>query len=403
MFLARLAVKDVLGLRRRYSGLIVLIALAVTAVGGGLLLTGSAQAALKNNVGEGAAQRTISVGSSFGGARSALLDVPAVEAIRALPGVTQVDVSYTMGSALQVGGQPLGVALVPVRSTFPPPLVRQSRPVLYPLGPGEMVVPSEVEGVSLAGLLGRQVEVERSIALREGAARGKVERLTVVGLSDPAWQEDGQKAVYLDPDLAWRWYGQASPHGAVATIAEQGFREATVLTASAGQVDGVLRQIQARGLRATSVQQLSPALPDQLQLVRSLTRLMLVVLVLLSVVASAFLVRGLVFQRTREVGLLKALGYTGRAVWFVMASETVIVAWVGAVVGLVLATVVANTGRGLLPASALPLGTGRVLVPGLTLTVGTLAIAALVVLAGAALPLLRALRLDAARALRDWQ
>ena len=404
MFLVGLAWKDVVGLWRRYSGLSILVAVAVAAVGAGLILTMGADSALKNNVQEGVAQRTISVESNFDAQPDRLLDTAAVNSIKSIPGVEAVETSYSMGGALLLGGgRPLGMALVPVRATLPPPLVKTVRPATFPLASNEVVLPREVEGVALDDLLGKQVDFERSVALREGEARAKVARLTVVALSDPAWQDDGAGTGYLNPDQAWGWYGEASPRGAEQTISEQGFLKATVLVAEAAQVDGVLRRVQAEHLKATAVQQLTPRLPDQLQLVRSLTRLVLAVLVLLAATSSAFLVRGLVYQRTREVGLLKALGYSSRAIWSVMALETVIVAWIGAALGLLLATVAANVGRSLLPESALPRGTETVLLPTFGLALGTLAVAAVVVLSGGALPLLRAFRLDAARALRDWQ
>lgn len=404
MFLPGLAWRDVKGLWRRYAGLSLLIAIAVAAVGGGLLVTTGAETALRDNIAESVAQRTITVTSNVDGQPTRLLDVPLVEQIRGVRGVEEVEPSYSMGAALLLeGGRPLGVALVPLREHFPPPLVKELGPDTFPLAADEVVVPRTVEGVALDELLGEVVDVERSIALRPGEARAQVQQMKVVALSDPAWQDDGPVTVYLNADTAWRWYDEASPGTAEEAIAEQGFRQATALVSSAGQVDEVLRTVQATGVQATAVQQLTPRLPDGLVLVRTFTRIGFVVLTLLAITSSAFLVRGLVFQRTREVGLLKALGYRNRAVWSLLAMETVIVAWIGALIGLVVATVGANVGRGVLPASAIPRATSGLLFPDLGLAASTLAVTAAVVLVGSAFPLLRAFRLDASRALRDWQ
>lgn len=404
MFLVLLAWKDVIGLWRRYSGLAVLVVISVAAVAAGLMLTMGAESALKNNIEQGIAQRTINVMSDFESQETRLLDVPAVESMSALPGVESVEPTYSMGGALLLeDGRPVGLSVSPARPSFPPPLVGQTRPRTFPLSPGEVVLPSELDGVPLSDLLGQQVDFERSIAIRPGEARATVERMTVVALSDPAWQEDGPRTAYIDAGQAWRWYDEASPGSAEQTIAEQGYSKATVVVATAEQVDGVLRQVQATGLGATAVQQLTPRLPDQLNFIKSITRVVLVVLIILAATSSAFLVRGLVFQRTREVGLLKALGYSGRAIWSVMAMETVMVAWIGAVGGLLFAVFAANAGRTLIPASALPRDLENVLLPDPWLVVGTLVVAAVVILVGGAMPLLRAFRLDAARALRDWQ
>ena len=96
-----------------------------------------------------------------------------------------------------------------------------------------------------------------------------------------------------------------------------------------------------------------------------------------------------VFERTHEIGLLRAVGMRRRQVRAMIRSESVIVALFGAVVGILI-----GAGLGVALAAALrDSGVGTLSVP-LTSLIGFLVLAALLGLGAATWPARRAARLD---------
>ena len=96
-----------------------------------------------------------------------------------------------------------------------------------------------------------------------------------------------------------------------------------------------------------------------------------------------------VFERTREIGLLRAVGMRRRQVRMMVRSESMIIAALGAVVGIVL-----GTGLGAALASSLRDSSVTTIAVPLPSLVGFLVLSVLLGLAAASWPARRAAKLD---------
>jgi putative ABC transport system permease protein len=110
-----------------------------------------------------------------------------------------------------------------------------------------------------------------------------------------------------------------------------------------------------------------------------------------------------VTQRTREIGVEKALGSRRRDIFLQFLAEALTISFFGGVLGVVLAYVVANSVGRLTLYSAMAkhaeAGDIRLLIDPMTLLIATLILAAVALVSGM-LPAIRASRLDPIEALR---
>lgn len=396
-----LAARNVRGLWPRYLSLFVLAVLAVSVVGASrMLVTASAESG-RARVTESVAQRAVTVTSDREpGGR--VLDVDALEEIRRDQHVASAEAVYSLPVDLELPDLPLGVDVAPVRSSVPPPLVATTRGSVFPLAAHELVVPAVIDGRDMRGELGRPVTVGHPRGQGDGSSSSLRSSMTVVGLVDPTWQDDGSRIVYAAPAVTERWFDEAS--GAVGmpgVIAEQGYDKVTVLAREAADVPGVLQRIQSSGLVAVSLQQMSPTLTDTMTTVSRLTDYGQWLLIGLCTVAAFVVIRSLTVQRTREIGLLKALGHSSGRVTAGLVVEGLGVTWLACIVSVGASAVLANALRGLLPADSFAADAGLIRSVDWGVVLWSFPGAVLVVVLGGALPFLRALRLPAAEALRD--
>lgn len=166
----------------------------------------------------------------------------------------------------------------------------------------------------------------------------------------------------------------------------------------------MLDELQKQRFAASSLQQEFEALPGVLDLVRTVGYALVAVLLLLTAFASYQVTSALARQRTREVGVLKAVGFSDGRVFGVIASESMVVAGMAALVGLVLSIVVATAATALLrqrPAVRPYLSSGVVIPHADIAAIAVLAVFA-VLASGALLPARRASRLAPADAIREW-
>lgn len=400
---ARLAFANVEALRKRLVGLVILIAVAVGLCVTSFALTERAQAVSLSRLQEGVANRSIQLWTVGDGDK--LLTARSLKAVASLPGVADVEPVAQTSFDFETKTVP-GVLLhaTTPRAAFLPPVVAQTRSQVFPLRAGEAVLPARSQGSDLRPLLGRTITVEITRGIRPGEGEGVDRRVKVVGLFDPSWQLDNPDAAYLDPRTVVSWAALRAGVSPGRFLSTYGYSSATVLATGSDQVPSLLQVLQGQGFAASSYQQELTALPAVLELVRVVGYALVVFLLILTAFSSYQVMSALARQRNREVGILKAVGFTDARVFGLISVEALVVALVAAVGGLVLSVGLATLGNALLrrlPDLRSYLSAGVVLPHPSVIAAAILAVVAVIGL-GALLPAWRAARLTPAEAIREW-
>jgi putative ABC transport system permease protein len=367
-------------------------------------------------------------------ARPGVLNQAAVEAIEAIPGVSAVlpEVVLLYLAELRYDEQPARALLVGVPPERMAAFGFSAAQGAVAPAPGQVVLGARVaesfvgpdgQRRSAADLYGATLRlVTRRLAASPapGAAPGfgapgfapqvqQQERaLAVVGILQPVGTQDDYTA-WLNPDDvldALEWTTGRRPD-----LTVDGYHAVRVKAASTDLVRPVQEQITALDLQATSL----------LSALDQVNRQMLVLQLLLGIIGLvALIVSGLgvantmlmaTFERTREVGILKALGATDGQVAWLFLLEASGIGLLGALVGLAvgwLATQVANF-------VVLQMLVGQMMASGIGVArdaprtvletpgwvpLAVLALAWLVAVLAGLYPALRAARLNIAQALR---
>lgn len=405
MSLLRLAVSNVIALRRRLYGLVVLVALAVAVCLASTGIADHAREATDRGVQESWANRSVKVDQGDDRSAAGPLTANTEKRLAALPGVAAVQHRAQVSFGLK-DERVSGVLLYATthRAAMSPPVLDSVRPHLFPLRAGEIVLPARAQGESLRSELGRRVSVETTRYLARGQGTGASDTVRVVGLYDSTWQLDGPDAAYADDETVLRWAAAKAGMPAESFLRTVGWDQLTVVATSADQVDHVQRRIQELGHPATTLRQELDALPAVLELIRTVGRILVVVLGLLSFAGAATVTGALARQRVREIGILKAVGFRTRSVLGLLVLETALAGATAALLGTVLGAALSGAATAVLrgradtaayvgPVVALP-GTGAAL--------ALIAALLLVVVAGALLPARRAAALSPTDAMKDW-
>jgi putative ABC transport system permease protein len=400
-----LSVLNVLALRRRLAGQVVLIALAVGLCTSAFGVADNAASASNHGILESVANRSISVDRTIDRQGAPILSDTAVTGFRNLAGVASVE-PRTQVSFGYKGPQVPGVLLyaTSVRPSLSPPITAGIRAAVFPLASREIVLPSRADGTDLSVLLGKRITVQTITKTGNATGTGTSDSVTVVALFDPTWQIDGPAAAYLDQRSVIRWSALVAGVPEIRYTSEIGYDAVTVVATTSQGVPHLLDAIQAEGFGAVALQQQLKALPALLGLVRAASRALLVVLALIALVGTLTVTGALVRQRTGEIGILKATGFSNGSVFTTFVAEAVLTAVVAVGGGLVLGVLGAWLLGTLLrrsPELREYLGGGLPLPNALTvllISAVTLAVVAL----GALLPSGRAARMDPLTAMRHW-
>lgn len=404
MRVLRLAAVNALAFRRRYVGLALLTLIGVGICLPLLSIAGQADGVAQQRVKEGVALRSIAVTPQPQVPGGAALTPQGLSRIAELPDVSAVE--PTMQATFGIKTDSIPGALLhagKLRPSMTPPVVDSVREDLFPLAGDEAVLPASAQGMDLRPLLGTTVTVDYQQTIGASSGRGVQDQVHVVGLYDASWQLEGPDVAFVSDPLLIRWASSVAAVPEDQLLTTVGWDKATVLTDRSEQVDPVLRQLQGMGFAATSLEQQLSELPSVLKLIHGLSRVFCVVIFVFLVLASATLSGALVRQRTREIGLLKAIGYRNRAVLTMFLLESSMIGAVFALLGI---------GAGAL----LSVGAGRVLdgYPDLsgyvdatkTPTAGVLAVLIVLPVVAVALgslrPAVRGALLEPSLALRDW-
>ncbi len=391
-------------LRRRFVGLALLIVLATAAVVAAVGISTRAQGTVHSTVQEGAVNRSITVDHVDGSPEARPLTTNAIRDIAAVPGVSGVEPATQASFGYKDATVP-GVLLYAhiVRPSLMPPIERATRPTLLPLADDEIILPRSAGGADLSTLLGRTIQVDLTRSTGQGTGTGAQSTVTVVALSDPSWQIDGPAAAYGPEPLVTSWAAMRAGVTTALFRESLGYDTLTVVTNSSAVVPQVLDTLQHQGFSAYSMQQQFQALPGVLQLVRYASWLLLGCLGAVGFLGALSLTAALARQRTREVGILRAVGFRHVDVLGVLLAETLVVtvaaATLGTVMGLGLELMVRSALRHSAALSPYLDGPGSTLSPALAL-LPTFAV--LVCLAGAFLPATRAARMSPGDAMKDW-
>ncbi|KAK1181413.1 ABC transporter permease [Streptomyces sp. NBS 14/10] len=401
----RLAAANVRSMWRRFVGLVALLAIAVAVCVTAFAVSGRAQEAADQRVQEGTANRSVTVDRLAGRHGAKPLTGTAVRRLADIRHVASVQPRAQVSFGYKGPGAP-GALLyaTTARPALKPPVTRSVRAGLFPLRPGEIVLPENAQGNDLSPLLGKKITVQTTHAESSGQGRGAAAHIRVVGLFQPSWQLDGPDAAYADDATVVRWAAAKAGVPADQYVRTVGYDRITVVADSADHVGTVLHAVQAKGYSAASLQQEMTALPGVLKLIRATGRILLVVLGLLALIGALVVTGALARQRVREIGILKAVGFRTRSVLAMLITEMAVVGACGAALGAALGTAgAAATAAGLRDRPDLgPYLTDRVPLPGATALSGVLLLTIAVTVLGACLPARRAARLPPADAVREW-
>jgi putative ABC transport system permease protein len=400
-----ISVLNVFALRRRLAGQVVIIALSVGLCTTAFGVADNTNSASNQGILESVANRSISVDRTIDRQGAPILSDMALAKFRSLAGAESVEPSMQVSFGYK-GPQVPGVLLyaTSVRPSLLPPITAGTRPAVFPLASREIVVPASAGGSDLSVLLGKRITVQTITKIGNGTGTGTSDKVTVVGLFDPKWQIDGPAAAYLDQSSVIRWSAQVAGVPESRYASEIGYDTVTVVAATPEGVPQLLDAIQADGFGAVALQQQLKALPRMLGLVRAASRALLVVLALIALVGTLTVTGALVRQRTGEIGILKATGFSNLSVFTTFVAEAVLTAVVAVGAGLVLGVLGAwllgtllrrNPELSEYLSGGLPLPNGPTV-----LLIGFVTLA--VVVLGALLPSGRAARMDPLTAMRDW-
>lgn len=392
--------------RRLTASLIILVLCGTIALAAGTVSSaGSAEADQILRTGSGLRQIDVQNFSDTGDT-ARRLTAPNVDAIDSMPGVQSVEPSLNASLTVGKDGEGFPVLLYAnlARPSVLPPLKASVRDNVFPLKPGEIVLPASADGEDLTKLLGKTVTAEYTRRTSEGQGTGATTHVKVVGISDPEWQLDGPSAAHaaLSDVTAWAAarVGQTPAH----FLKTQGYNSVTVVAKSEAQVGPVLSRLTAAKYFAVSVRDRVAELPGILGLFQWLSKGLLALLAVVGVLAGLGIGGAVIRTRTREVGVLRTLGYTRSEVFRSFSTEIGILALTAGILSAVLGMLVGG-------GSALALSTleefqqqlpGDWAFPPAWQLAATVVLSAVAVMVGALRPLWRAAKLDPVTVLRDW-
>jgi ABC-type lipoprotein export system ATPase subunit len=223
--------------------------------------------------------------------------------------------------------------------------------------------------------------------------------LTVVGIVSSHFMPAGAVGGLVPYDLTRNYWTQlAQPNGWRGGE----FSYITMLADSGSEVDGLRKRVEALGFQAQTYGDQFRGFEDLLSRLRMALLGLAVVALLLACLGIANTMYTAVLERTKEIGVLKALGARSRDVLMLFVAEAAVIGIAGGIVGVVVAVLLSRLGN--IAVNRLTqgvIGTGLdVFQPDLWVAIAALAVAVVLSTVSGVLPALRAARQDPLHALR---
>jgi putative ABC transport system permease protein len=393
----RIALKGVRGHLTRFLLTLVAVTLGVSFVAGTLVLTDSINATFDDLItqatkGTDAQVRGVEGGDlgDGGGAVRAPLPIDLVEKIRAVDGVKRAVPDY-QGNAIVVGKDNTAV-----RSGGAPTFgfaILDGDPTLKlvsgraPVGPNEVALESKTLELS-----------KLKVGDRTRAVLGtKPVQVTITGDYEFGAALAGSTIVLVDEPTAKQFF---APDGTVAQFA---------VTAEPGvsqqQLVDRLKPVLPADAQAVTGQVVTEEFKKGIKVFLDIISIFFLVFAAVAVFVGIFIIFNtfsmLVAQRTRELGMLRAVGASRGQVLRVVLGEAVVIGLAGSVLGLGFGVAIAAGLKVLVAQIGLEIGSDLPILP--ATVIASLTVGILVTLFSAILPAVRASRITPVQALREDQ
>lgn len=333
-----------------------------------------------------------------------------VAAFRAIPEVQSVTPTLNLPSNLEVS-LALGDQILPVRLTggfgrgprgmgdmTPPDMLAGD-----PLGEGNtqgMVIMIDLadqltsdSGGDYADLVGQSVML--TVRLPRGETRDF--STTIVGVENSHGYQSADLGLQERTDIKAWWYGRPN------TLNTDGYDLLLVRAIDQSAVAAVMDAAEALGFQAQSLGAVLEIANRVLALMQALLGSVGGLALLVATLGVANTMMMAIYERTREIGILKALGARNKEVRRMFAADAVLLGFIGGVVGLILGTLLGRLvdwiGH-LYLANEGVTGIGKMSIVPPWLAIGALIFAALIGVLGGFYPAARAARLDPVAALK---
>ena len=263
---------------------------------------------------------------------------------------------------------------------------------------GEIILPDRVAGGSLKALVGRDVEFSFTEVIGPGQGQPASIRLKVIAIVDNSVPDKaGSSPAYL-AEAQLKEIRDRAQTSTAATILDSAY----VRVSDPAEVNSVQAELARRGFAVSSLANQVPSLGDLFSALDAAQTVLGIVAAVIALALGAILGAAWGGAKTREIGLLKALGWSTRRVAAAINAEYFSLGLIAALTGSVLGVLASLGATTALASMSLPMLSVQAWTPpSWTTLLGAIVILPLCVCIGGLLSGLKAARIEPDAALRD--